>query len=67
LLARLPDLPEAQRDTISMGLACRPIPADRRWFEWNRNTAAAAAALKAWPHPPCARRAKRPTAPPPIS
>ena len=65
VLARLPDLPEPQRDTVSAGLACKPIPADRRWFEWNRNTAAAADALKAWPHPPCTRPPKRPTAAPP--
>lgn len=65
VLARLPDLPEPQRDTVSMRMACKPIPADRRWFEWNRNAAAAADALKAWPHPPCAIPALRRTVAPP--
>jgi hypothetical protein len=53
LLARLPDIPEPQRDTVSMRMACKGLPVDRRWFEWNRNTAAAANALKGWTHPPC--------------
>ena len=65
LLARLPDLPEPQRDTVSLKMACKPLPADRRWFEWNRNTAAAADALKAWPHPPCTVAKRSPTAVPP--
>jgi hypothetical protein len=53
LIARLPEIPALQRDTVVTRLACRPLPAPRRWFEWNRSVAAAADALKNWEHPPC--------------
>jgi hypothetical protein len=53
LIARLPQIPVPQRDTVTLALACEPIPASERWFEWNRGAAAAAAALKTWNGPSC--------------
>jgi hypothetical protein len=53
LVKRLPEIPRPQRDTIEARLACRKVPGDRRWFEWNRSEQAAKAALATWDKPPC--------------
>ena len=53
LFARRAEIPRPQRDTVEMRLACKPIPADRRWYEWNRSVSEAAEALKNWQRPPC--------------
>ncbi|MFL5480686.1 MAG: DUF4153 domain-containing protein [Gemmatimonadaceae bacterium] len=58
LIKRLPEIPQPQRDTIEMRLACRRGPGERRWFEWNRSVAAASEALKTWAPPACPSRAK---------
>jgi hypothetical protein len=58
LIKRLPEIPKPQRDTIEMRLACRRVPADRRWFEWNRSEAAATEALKTWTPPACPPRVR---------
>ena len=57
LVSRLSEIPQADRDTLIARLACRPIPAPRRWFEWNRSIVAATTALNTWQHPPCKREA----------
>jgi len=59
LVRRLPEIPQPQRDTVSLRLACRRMPAERHWFEWNRSVGAAAQALKEWEHASCARVASR--------
>ena len=53
LIKRLPEIPRPQRDTIETRLACRPVPGERRWFEWNRSVDAAKAAMATWEKPPC--------------
>ena len=58
LIQRLPEIPQPQRDSIATRLACRRVPADRRWFEWNRREAAAADALKSWNPPACPARVR---------
>jgi hypothetical protein len=66
LVQRRAEIPQPQRDTVEMRLACKPLPAERRWFEWNRSVSAAAQALKNWERPPCASlaiRSARPATP----
>ena len=58
LIKRLPEIPQPQRDTIATRLACRRLPAERRWFEWNRSAAAASEALKSWSPPACPSRGR---------
>jgi hypothetical protein len=53
LVQRRAEIPQPQRDSVEWRLACKPLPADRRWFEWNRSASAAAAALTSWQRPPC--------------
>jgi Domain of unknown function (DUF4173) len=64
LIRRLPEVPQADRGIIEARLACRAVPAERRWFEWNRSASAAREALKNWAGPACTTRAK--TSLPPI-
>jgi hypothetical protein len=59
LIRRLREMPLPQRDTVVAIMACKPLPAERRWFEWNRNVAAARKALSEWNRPACARPATR--------
>jgi hypothetical protein len=58
IVQRRQDIPLPQRDTVEMRLACRRVPTERRWFEWNRNVVAATRALQEWQHTPC----QKPTA-----
>ncbi|MGH7651284.1 MAG: DUF4153 domain-containing protein [Gemmatimonadaceae bacterium] len=53
LVRRVSEIPEPERDRLLVRLACRKMPAPRRWFEWNRGVAAASAALSNWQRPPC--------------
>ena len=53
LVRRRGEIPQPQRDTVEMRLACKTLPADRRWFEWNRSTVATAKALSSYDRPPC--------------
>lgn len=53
LVQRRAEIPQPQRDSVEWRLACRPLPADRRWFEWNRSVSATTAALQSWQRPPC--------------
>jgi len=63
LIKRLPEIPQPQRDTIALRLACRRPLAETRWFEWNRSVEGAREALKTWTPPACPTRAKRFTLP----
>ena len=56
LIKRLPEIPEGQRGIIEVRLACRNVPGELRWFEWNRSVVAAKEALATW--------TGRPTCPP---
>ena len=56
LVARRNEVPAAARDTLNAQLACNPLPAQRRWFEWNRSVVAADVALRSWERPACDRR-----------
>ena len=53
LVERRADIPIPARDTVEMRLACKRLPAPRRWFEWNRSVSAADRALRSWSRPPC--------------
>jgi hypothetical protein len=54
LIARLGELPIAERATIESWLACKPGPAYRRWYEWNRSVEATRQALAGLSRQPCA-------------
>lgn len=53
LIKRLPEIPQPQRDTVERRLACRGVPKNDRWFEWNRSREATKAAMATWNKPPC--------------
>ena len=55
LVERRAEIPQPMRDTVERRLACKPLPAERRWFEWNRGVSAADRALRSWSRPPCVR------------
>lgn len=55
LVRRRAEIPQPQRDTVEMRLACKPLPSERRWFEWNRSVNEAKRALEGW-RPPCANQ-----------
>ncbi len=55
LVRRRAEIPQPARDTVEMRLGCKPLPAPRRWFEWNRGVSAADRALRSWSRPPCIR------------
>ena len=48
---RRSEIPQLQRDSLDRVFACKPLPAPRRWYEWNRSVLAADAALRAWERP----------------
>jgi len=56
LVARLTEIPVAQRDSIMIRLGCTKLAGDRSWFEWNRSVAAADRALRSLERPPCPPR-----------
>ncbi len=53
LVRRRAEIPQPQRDSVELRLACKPRPAERRWFEWNRSESAAKRALESWRGPQC--------------
>jgi hypothetical protein len=61
LVSRRAELPPDARVGIEARLACARLPAERRWFEWNRSVRAADRALRSWNRAPCFR------APPPLA
>lgn len=67
LLRRRNEIPSAERDTVELRLACKPLPGERRWFEWNRAVSAYAKAQENWSRPVCARPTVRTRAPVPTS
>jgi hypothetical protein len=46
LISRRNELPVDARSPIELRIACTPLPAERRWFEWNRNVLATDRALR---------------------
>ena len=46
LTSRRAELPAGARAGVDAWLACAPLPAERRWFEWNRSVRAADRALR---------------------
>ena len=60
LVRRRAEIPQPQRDTVELRLACATLPAERSWFEWNRSVNAAAGALRTWERPPCADTRRKP-------
>jgi hypothetical protein len=55
LVSRRAELPPDARAGIEAQLACARLPAERRWFEWNRSVLAADRALRSWDRPQCVR------------
>jgi len=55
LVQRRAEIPQPQRDSLEMRLVCKPLPAARRWFEWNRSVSASDRALRSWNRPLCLR------------
>ena len=55
LVSRRAELPPDARAGIEARLACARLPAERRWFEWNRSVRAADRALRSWNRAPCVR------------
>src|SRR5947209_1635135 len=53
LIERLPEIPQPQRDTVERRIACRRLPSNERWFEWNRSVSAARSAMANWKGPTC--------------
>ena len=53
LISRHAELPPDARAGIEAWLDCTPLPAERRWFEWNRSVRAADHALRSWNKAPC--------------
>jgi hypothetical protein len=58
LIARRGELPTDARAVVEARLACIRLPAERRWFEWNRSVSAGDRALRGWERPPCIRTLK---------
>jgi hydrogenase-4 membrane subunit HyfE len=58
LISRRGELPPDARAIVEARLACVRLPADRRWFEWNRSVRAGDRALRSWARPPCIRTPK---------
>jgi hypothetical protein len=46
LISRRAELPADARTGIEAWLACAPLPAEHRWFEWNRSVSATDRALR---------------------
>jgi hypothetical protein len=55
LISRRGEIPPDARVDVDKRLACVQLPAERRWFEWNRSVSAADRALRSWNRPPCVR------------
>jgi hypothetical protein len=55
LVSRRAQLPADARAIVEARLACVRLPAERRWFEWNRSVRAGGLALRSWDRPPCIR------------
>jgi hypothetical protein len=69
LISRRSEIPAETRELAQAWLSCVPLPAERRWFEWNRSVRAADRALRAakaahgTSQTPCATRVR--VTPPP--
>jgi hypothetical protein len=46
LIARHTELPPDARTVVDTWIACTPLPAERRWYEWNRSVRATDRALR---------------------
>src|SRR5712671_6182998 len=55
LISRRGELPPDARTIVEARLACVRLPAERRWFEWNRSVRAGGRALRSYDRPPCIR------------
>ncbi len=55
LISRRGEIPPDVRVNVDSRLACVQLPAERRWFEWNRSVRAADRALRSWNRPSCVR------------
>jgi hypothetical protein len=55
LISRRSEIPTETRASADAWLSCVPLPAERRWFEWNRSVRAADRALRSWNRAPCVR------------
>jgi uncharacterized protein DUF4153 len=55
LVSRRAQLPQDARAIVEARLACVRLPAERRWFEWNRSVRAGDLALRSYNRPPCIR------------
>ena len=55
LISRRAQLPQDARTIVEARLACVRLPAERRWFEWNRSVRAGNLSLRSWDRPPCIR------------
>jgi hypothetical protein len=53
LISRRAELPPDARTIVEARLVCIKLPAERRWFEWNRSVRAGDLALRSWDRPPC--------------
>jgi hypothetical protein len=53
LVSRRAELPADARAAAEIRLACIPLPAERRWFEWNLSVRATDRALRSWNRAPC--------------
>jgi hypothetical protein len=56
LVQRQAEIPVVQRDSVMIQLGCVRLPAESRWFEWNRSVVAADRALHSVQRPPCPHR-----------
>ena len=71
LISRRSEIPTEKRDLAEAWLSCVPLPAERRWFEWNRSVRATDRALRAakasrdTSQAPCTNRVR--VTPPPAS
>lgn len=55
LISRRGEIPPEARVNVDARLVCVRLPAERRWFEWNRSVRAADRALRSWNRPQCLR------------
>jgi hypothetical protein len=57
LVRRRAEIPQPQRDSVESRLACRPLPPERHWFEWNRSVEESERAVKGWTGRVCPAKA----------
>jgi hypothetical protein len=59
LISRRGEIPPDARVIVDARLACVALPAERRWFEWNRSVRESDRALRSWNRPQCVRTPPR--------